>query len=503
MTENRRCEYINCNIKVFLFLLVFVMIGVSMVGISVPGLTVSSIDGDFHSPTPYYADCVDTGSYWNAGTGYVGWDYVCWGAPYLYDCDPKDERSAYFFQGAGQQTFDSGEIFLIGNFNHRNFPVYRDPINGVDLDVTLNFTNPSKSVEVTFSFEHEETPNSRPCYYQGSTVCPDRVALASSLPDQEFGPIDGKYYKLQIVGFAQCGSPYNAALPFITEEGQENESCIYGRLIVQEPAVSIEKFTNDEDADTPTGPVVPAGDSINWKYRVSNVGNVPLSSIDVTDDMGTPSDGSDDVTVCTVGSLASGADAYCDHTGTAQAGQYSNVAEASVTYGGDTYTDTDPSHYFGREISLDVTGDLSLEIVQKNPGPGQVALRDLTIGNTKKGFPGSITATVISQPDFQVGASYYTVTQENGSREDASGLLILEDQFDNERYSLPFSSSYAGSGSSPGTLVDLTDDFQSCGVACYSADYSLLLDLAKLNLDYEANDSLTFYTTLWLYGSAA
>lgn len=502
MKSNNELIFLNST-KIFLLYLLVLIIGFLVIDIPTIGLSVSTIDGDFHSETPWYADCVDIGDYWNAGTGYIGWDYVCWGHPNYGSCSPKYERSAYFFQGASQQTFDSGEIFLIGSFNHRNFPVFPDSIDGVDLDVTINFTDPSESVTVTFTFEHEETTNYEPCYYQGSTVCPDRVALDSSLPDQEFGPINGKYYKLQIVGFAQCGSPFNAALPFVTEEGRENESCIYGRLIVQEPAVSIEKFTNDEDADSPTGPVIPAGDSVNWKYRVSNVGNVPLSDITVTDDMGTPNDGSDDVTVCTVDNLSTGADAYCYYTGTAKAGQYSNVAEASVTYGGEAYTDTDPSHYFGREISLDVTGNLSLEIVQKNPESGQVALRDLTSGDTKKKFPGSITATVISQPGFQVGASYYTATQENGTREDANGLLVLEDQNDNEQYLLPFSSSYAGSGSSPGALTDLTDDFQSCGESCYSADYSLLLDLAKLNLDYEADDSLTFYTSFWLYGSAA
>ena len=38
-----------------------------------------------------------------------------------------------------------------------------------------------------------------------------------------------------------------------------------------------------EDADTPPGPLVPAGDPVNWTYLVTNVGNIPLDDWSVTD----------------------------------------------------------------------------------------------------------------------------------------------------------------------------------------------------------------------------
>ncbi len=281
----------------------------------------------------------------------------------------------------------------------------------------------------------------------------------------------------------------------------------YDSAVDPQPEVQIEKSTNGEDADYPPGPIINADSSVTWNYKVTNVGNVDLTDITVTDDMGT-SDENDDYT-CTITSLVVDAYKTCSTSGTAaQPGQYSNTAEASVNYDGDTYDDTDPSHYFVRDISLDVTGDLTLEIVQKNADTGQIALRDLNAGNTTKKFPGTITATVYYEStDFQVGATYYTATQEDGSREDAKGLLVLKDQDpsnpDPDQYPLQYSSSYVGSGSTPSTstMENLSDDFQSCGGGCYSAAYSLYVNLAKLGLDYENEDAITFYNNFWLYNS--
>jgi len=504
MNNKERKRYLYNAPPFYTLALSLALISLFVMSYSTVGVTISSVEGSFSNIKPSYVSCDDIGNFWYHGYDYYGWDYVVWGRPDS-NCYPIERRSGYSYQGTGSQVFETGEVFSFGSFNHRNFPVYGTPISGVDLEVTLYFTDPPIGpVTTTFSFDHEETPNSGTCQYPGITKCPDKVSLANSIPDQEF-EIGGTIYNLEFIGFAECGQPYNAALPFYTEEGQENDSCIYGRLVAQEPAVQIEKLTDGQNADSPTGPVIDVGGAVNWSYIISNVGNVGLSNITVTDDNGTPGDNTDDFNVCTVSNLAVGASTTCTHTGTAQPGQYSNTAVASVVYDGNTYTDDDPSHYFGRDISLDVTGNLALEIVQKNAGTGQVALRELTSGNTTKKFPGTITATVNAPPGFQVGATYYTATQENGNREDADGLLVLEDQNpsnpDPDVYPLPFSSSYAGSGSTPSTstMANLTDDFQSCGSGCYSAAYSLYVDLAKLGLDYENDDALTFYNNFWLY----
>jgi uncharacterized repeat protein (TIGR01451 family) len=114
------------------------------------------------------------------------------------------------------------------------------------------------------------------------------------------------------------------------------------------PALSIEKYTNDQDADTPTGPVLEVGSAVNWKYVVKNTGNVTLTNVTVTDDKLAPTaiscpGGTNNV----VASLAAGAEVTCSAAGTAQAGQYKNIGTATGTYVSTTVTDTDPSHYFG------------------------------------------------------------------------------------------------------------------------------------------------------------
>ena len=50
--------------------------------------------------------------------------------------------------------------------------------------------------------------------------------------------------------------------------------------------IDIEKSTNGEDADDPTGPQIPVGDPVTWTYVVTNPGDVPLADVVVTDDQG-------------------------------------------------------------------------------------------------------------------------------------------------------------------------------------------------------------------------
>jgi uncharacterized repeat protein (TIGR01451 family) len=112
-------------------------------------------------------------------------------------------------------------------------------------------------------------------------------------------------------------------------------------------ALSIKKYTNGEDADSGTGPVVAVGSTVTWTYVVANVGNVSLSNIVVTDDQGvTPvyagGDADND------GKLDLNESWTYQATGVATEGQYVNVGTAKGTppVGGEV-TATDTSHYFG------------------------------------------------------------------------------------------------------------------------------------------------------------
>ena len=108
------------------------------------------------------------------------------------------------------------------------------------------------------------------------------------------------------------------------------------------PAIDLEKLTNDEDADTPTGPVLAAGNPVTWTYRVTNIGNVRLAFINVTDDQ-------DVVVNCPRNDLQPGESMTCTAAGVAVEGQYGNVGTVTgkETEEDPEVSDTDPSHYLG------------------------------------------------------------------------------------------------------------------------------------------------------------
>ena len=121
-----------------------------------------------------------------------------------------------------------------------------------------------------------------------------------------------------------------------------------------EPAIDIEKATNGEDADDPTGPVVPVGSTATFTYEVTNPGNVPVDNVAVTDDQG--------VAVSFVGGDANGnglLDPGETWTYTAStpvtAGQYENLGTVTgEDERGTQVSDEDPSHYFGADPAIDI-----------------------------------------------------------------------------------------------------------------------------------------------------
>ena len=154
------------------------------------------------------------------------------------------------------------------------------------------------------------------------------------IPDSLFG--SGLYVYL----YAQFGVNY-ASNDGFEEWGASTTGAVF------QPAIDIEKFTNDENADEPTGPIIAVGDPVAWTYRVENTGNVDLTNVIVVDDNGTP-DTADDYP-CAIGVLAAGAvdNTTCSQNGTAAAGQYANMATVTGKYHGIQISDEDPSHYFG------------------------------------------------------------------------------------------------------------------------------------------------------------
>jgi hypothetical protein len=161
----------------------------------------------------------------------------------------------------------------------------------------------------------------------------------------EISPVDGSIgtqYSMYL-----DGNPYDHRFGDMTT----------GRLVLPAPAIKLVKLTNGTDNNVPTGPIVAVGSTVTWTYNVTNTGNVPLTNVTVTDDKL----GSDGI-VCVgstnnvIATLSPGATATCSATGTAVAGQYTNLGTATGTWNASTLTATDPDNYFAKATGTGTQG---------------------------------------------------------------------------------------------------------------------------------------------------
>jgi hypothetical protein len=119
-----------------------------------------------------------------------------------------------------------------------------------------------------------------------------------------------------------------------------------------DPQIAISKITVD-GATSGDGLNILTGETIGWKYTVTNVGNVALSNVSVTDSKA-------GVTVsCPKATLAVGESMDCSASGTSITGNYSNTGTASGKYtdsAGHSRTDieSDGSSYFGADPKISI-----------------------------------------------------------------------------------------------------------------------------------------------------
>ncbi|HRE00650.1 MAG TPA: hypothetical protein PLV68_05090, partial [Ilumatobacteraceae bacterium] len=177
-----------------------------------------------------------------------------------------------------------------------------------------------------------------------------------------------------------------------------------------DPGISIVKYTNGEDADTPTGPFVLTNRTVTWTFEVTNTGNTALLAATVTDDKVPAAaincgDGSNVIALMLPGDVVT-----CTATGIAIAGQYANLGSVTaapalpafddgidpddpdtwpsdpddyepIEYtdvdGGTTtappVTDDDPSHYYGMNPAIDLVKEVCLIADQNGCDPANNA----------------------------------------------------------------------------------------------------------------------------------
>ncbi|MDA0525184.1 PKD domain-containing protein [Methanococcoides alaskense] len=174
---------------------------------------------------------------------------------------------------------------------------------------------------------------------------------------------------------------YNVSINATNTNGSDTKT-IVGHISVSisevGPSISIEKFTNGQDADTGTGPIIPVGSEVNWTYVVTNTGTIALTSVNVTDDI--------EGHIGSIGTLGVGENHTLFKSGVSTEGQYSNIGYVSAesgtdglnAYGEETIQDGDPSHYYGSSLqSLVVIADFTTNVSSGVP-PFSVMFTDLS-----------------------------------------------------------------------------------------------------------------------------
>ncbi|HMO05795.1 MAG TPA: SdrD B-like domain-containing protein, partial [Kiritimatiellia bacterium] len=160
-------------------------------------------------------------------------------------------------------------------------------------------------------------------------------------------------------------------------------------------AIDIEKATNGQDADTPTGPTVAVGSNVTWTYVVRNTGNIGVTNVVVYDsDIGF-------ITNLVSGDLNNNRVIETNETwtysasGLAVAGQYANLGSVTgVTVStGSPVTDTDPSHYFGQTAGYTLVKQV-LSPTNRAALVGELITFRLTVQNT-----GDVTLVTVPLED--------------------------------------------------------------------------------------------------------
>jgi len=195
------------------------------------------------------------------------------------------------------------------------------------------------------------------------------------------------------------------------------------------PAIQVNKLVSTDnaswnEADTPPGITVTAGTNVYYKFIVTNIGNVTLANITLTDNTYT-------LTSLNLPATLAPDASFIYYLGPiqAQVGQHTNTATATGDYNNTTVDDSDPANYFGTQAD---SGDICIKkYISTNrctwydancpPGPtilvgkciyykivvrntGNVVLSDITLEDSKLD-----TANIILPSTLQPGGSFTVI----------------------------------------------------------------------------------------------
>ncbi|MPV50143.1 hypothetical protein GCG21_09015 [Pseudactinotalea sp. HY160] len=245
---------------------------------------------------------------------------------------------------------------------------------GQDADTADEAVQVEAGQEVTWTYEVTNTGNT-PIEQVAVT---DDQGVQVTFPDDFGGTLtpgqtveatgtgivaEGDYVNIGTVTGEVCPQRMEARAARAADTGDAPEDCPWGSIVTDvdpwhgtgvttpdpiNPAISIEKTALGQDADTTDEAVqVEAGQEVTWTYEVTNIGDVDLDEVAVSDDQGVQVTFPDDFG----GILAPGQTVEATGTGTVAEGDYVNIGTVTGAYDCDgredcegTVTDEDPWH---------------------------------------------------------------------------------------------------------------------------------------------------------------
>ncbi|MGD8864929.1 MAG: hypothetical protein PVI81_05020, partial [Anaerolineales bacterium] len=162
-----------------------------------------------------------------------------------------------------------------------------------------------------------------------------------------------------VTNLASASGSFNGS-PITSNQDSETATANQSPSIQVVKEVSVDSGSSWQDANSTPGPSLSPGTDPQFRFTVTNNGNVTLGSLSLSDTDMSSFYESDLSTPCTLpGSLAPGANYVCYGTLTWTAGQHTNTATAEGDFNTTTYSDSDDAHYFGSTASYTITKNVT------------------------------------------------------------------------------------------------------------------------------------------------
>lgn len=251
--------------------------------------------------------------------------------------------------------------------------------NGVDVTSQSEQMTLLKETPVTWSYVVTNT---------GDVVL--EQIIVTDAPEGLIGTIDvlqpGESVRLEKVGSTIIGQYTNnvtASTVYKETPISSSDSSFY---FGADPSVKIVTLIGDNDANESRGPEFAVGEEITWIYKVTNTGNVPLTDVKVTNELG--------AVIGIIPYLASGETIELTEVTIASAGQHANIGSVLgiPPSGLPSVNSQDPAYYYGVIPSIDLIKYVSIDNgltwldANSNPVPqiqvGKPVLYKLVVTNT-------------------------------------------------------------------------------------------------------------------------